>query len=275
MTNPLLQDAAFIPLDAARIRAEMQAFTANLPIEIFDTIDSTNTYLMSRALQGAADMRCVAAEMQTAGRGRQGRPWVSVPGGSLAFSVCWQFAQPQSQLAGLSLAVGVAIVRALEQMGVPDALLKWPNDVLHHHRKLAGVLIETGGDASSSYAVIGVGMNVHLSKHARADIDQAVTDVVSITGQAVDRNILLAKLLNEITSVLDTFSLSGLASLRDEWLRYHVYQHKNVRLKLGHNETVEGRVMGIAADGALLIATNEGEKKFSVGDISLRLAEKS
>jgi BirA family transcriptional regulator, biotin operon repressor / biotin---[acetyl-CoA-carboxylase] ligase len=274
MTTPAVHTFPFVPLDSARIRTEMRTSDIELPIEILNTIDSTNTYLMHRAAQSAPHGLCVVAETQTAGRGRLGRAWVSIPGGSLTFSLLWRFVQPQSRLAGLSLAVGVAIIRALQDAGIHDAMLKWPNDVLHHHRKLAGVLIETGSDASGSYAVIGIGINVRLSEDARADIDQAVTDLFSIALQPIDRNVLLAKLLVELSTVLDAFAKSGFESLRNEWLRYHVYQNKNVRLKLRNNEMVEGQVMGIADDGALLIATDEGEKKFSVGDVSLRLAEK-
>ncbi len=263
-----------VRLDASCIHEALGVLTSDFNIEILDTVDSTNTYLMRRANTHAPHATCVVAESQTAGRGRQGREWVSVPGGSLMFSLLWRYALPVSRLAGLSLGVGVAMVRALNEMGIQSVMLKWPNDLLHHHRKLAGVLIETGGESNtSSYAVIGIGMNVHLDEAARAEIAQAVTDLASVSLQPIDRNILLAALLKHLSIVLTEFEKNGLRLLRDEWMQYHAYQNKNVRISGLNQAQIQGTVIGIAEDGALLIRTEAGDIRCSVGEISLRLAE--
>ncbi len=263
-----------IALDAARISVMLASQLTDFSILLFDQLDSTNTYLMQLAAQGARHATCVACENQRAGRGRHGRNWVSSPGGSLTFSLLWRFAKPISGLEGLSLAVGVAVVRALRELGLVDVMLKWPNDVLHHFHKLSGVLIETGNvGRASSYAVIGVGVNTQLPADAREEIGQAVTDWATITQTAVDRNILLACLLIHLSAVLQQFAQSGLATLRDEWISYHAYENKNVRLVWPDRSEIQGRVAGIAENGALLLATSQGDKQFSVGEISLRATE--
>ncbi len=263
-----------IALDAVQIRSALEDRAADFSIQVFDQLDSTNTYLMQRAQTGATHATCVATDVQLAGRGRQGRAWQSSPGGSLTFSLLWRFDMPMQQLEGLSLAVGVAVIRALHKMGMHDAKLKWPNDIQHHFHKLAGVLIETASGAGSKrYAVIGIGINIQLPREIRAEIGQAATDWVTIMQTSVNRNKLLATILLHLSEVLPQFEKNGLVTLREEWLSYHAYQNKNVRLVWPDNSEVHGRVKGIAGNGALLLETSDGEKHYSVGEISLRVAE--
>ena len=167
-------------LDARKIRARLgvlaEARPATLPlaIEIVDQIESTSSELMRRAQRRDVHRTALAAEWQTAGRGRRGRTWTAVAGGSLTFSLGWKFEQGAGFLAGLSLAVGVAVVRALESEGFKDVALKWPNDLIHRHLKVGGILIELNGDAlGPTTTVIGVGLNVRLPPLARKDIPRS------------------------------------------------------------------------------------------------------
>lgn len=255
----------------ASLLGEASPFT----VELVDETDSTNTLLLARAQAGAPHASVVAAEWQRAGRGRMNRPWHAAVGGALTFSVLWRFTQGAATLAGLSLAVGLAIVRALEARGVAGAGLKWPNDVLWRARKLAGILIEMHGEALGPAAVvIGVGVNVRLPPSARAHIDQAVTDVESIVGtpegEVLDRNALLAALLTELNRVLLAFEREGFAPLRDEWQRRHVHQGCAVQLTLPGGQRETGVARGVAVDGSLLIETAHGLRPFHSGDVSLR-----
>ena len=132
-------------------------------IELADSAVSSNTVLLQRAALGAASGSVLAVEWQSAGRGRLGRVWHSGLGSALTFSLLWRFEFGLSALSGLSLAVGVAMMRALEKIGVSDIGLKWPNDVLTKSGKLAGILIEAQGDMlGPSLVVIGIGMNLRL-----------------------------------------------------------------------------------------------------------------
>ncbi len=154
------------------------------PVEVVDQIESTSSELMRRAQRRDVHRVALAAEWQSAGRGRRGRAWTAIAGGSLTFSLGWKFEQGAGFLAGLSLAVGVAVVRALEAEGFKDVALKWPNDLIHRHLKVGGILIELNGDAlGPTTTVIGVGLNVRIPPAARKDIAVPVTDLASIAGR--------------------------------------------------------------------------------------------
>jgi BirA family biotin operon repressor/biotin-[acetyl-CoA-carboxylase] ligase len=241
-------------------------------LQILDEVKSTNTYLMQN--KNAAHASCVAAHVQTHGKGRRGRTWVSQLGASLTFSLLWRFQCGAAALSGLSLAVGVALIRALNSLGVNDAQLKWPNDVLildenKQGKKLAGILIELQGDLEGpSAAVIGVGFNLNLPKKVLQSIDQPAIDLASV--KAIDQNVLLGTLLKHLADVLSGFETHGFIGLRDEWLGYHAYENKPVRMLLPNGTDVSGVVKGVAEDGILLVETALGLQRFSAGEISLR-----
>ena len=251
-------------------------------VQILDEVASTNTYLMQH--KTAAHATCVAAHVQTHGKGRRGRTWVSHLGASLTFSLLWRFQCGAAALSGLSLAVGVALMRALKSFGVNDAQLKWPNDVLvfedytsgkNKPKKLAGILIELQGDLEGpSAAVIGVGLNLNLPKNVLSNIDQPAIDLATISASSslkpINQSELLGMLLKHLADVLSGFEQHGFIGLRDEWLSYHAYQNKAVRMLLPNGTDVQGVVKNVADDGILLVETALGLQRFSAGEISLR-----
>ena len=258
-------------LDAERVRAALGTAGGRITLEIRDAVDSTNTQLMRRAAEGASGGLVLATEAQHAGRGRRGRVWHSGIGSTLTFSLLWRFTQGARELAGLSLAVGLALARALRAAGAGAVQLKWPNDVVLPAGKLAGILIEMQGDMlGPSAAVIGVGVNVQSDPRIRAAVDQAVADLETAAGAPVDRSELLGSLLQELVVVLDIFSAYGFAPLRAEWQSLHVHQDRKVRLELPDGQGATGRVHGVADDGALLLATGEGITRHHSGEVSLR-----
>jgi len=258
-------------LDPASILKLLGAATGRIELEIRETLDSTNTQLMRRAEQGATSGQAIAAESQTAGRGRRGRVWHSRVGSTLVFSLLWRFTRGARELAGLSLATGVALARVLRAAGASEAGLKWPNDVVVDGSKLAGILIEMQGDVlGPSAAVIGIGVNVRPDARVSRAVDQPITDLETVSGLAVDRNELLAGLLRELVLVLDRFSDAGFASLRDEWQALHAQQERRVTLLLPDGAAVKGIARGVADDGALLLETGGGITRHHSGEISLR-----
>lgn len=267
-------------LDAAAVAAHLATFDAGrgtaapVAVEVVDDIDSTSSELMRRMQRRDIHGTALAAEWQSAGRGRRGRSWTGVFGGSLTFSLGWRFEQGAGFLAGLSLAVGVAVARALEAEGFAGVALKWPNDLIHRHLKFGGILIELNGDAlGPSVTVIGVGLNVRLPAGARKDIAQPVTDLVTIAGRkapAIDRNRLLARLLAELADVLARYARDGFAPFAAEWQHRHAYQGKPVRLLLPDGAAVTGKVAGVDASGALVLADGPRRARFLSGEITLR-----
>jgi BirA family biotin operon repressor/biotin-[acetyl-CoA-carboxylase] ligase len=255
--------------------AETHVEALPLGVEVVDQIESTSTELMRRTQRRDVHRTALAAEWQTAGRGRRGRTWTAIAGGSLTFSLGWKFEQGAGFLAGLSLAIGVAAVRALEAEGFRDVALKWPNDLIHRHLKVGGILIDLNGDAlGPTTTVIGVGLNVRLPAAARKDIAVPVTDLASIARRKalIDRNRLLARLLSELTVVLELYAREGFAAFAAEWQRLHAYQGKAVKLLLPDGATVTGKVAGVDASGALVLADGPRRARFLSGEITLRRA---
>ncbi len=272
---PDFLDADAVRLALRDIAAKGSGYPA-LDVEVVDQIGSTSTELLRRSQRKDIHGTVLAAEWQTAGRGRRGKPWAAVAGGSLTFSLGWQFEQGAGFLAGLSLAVGVSVVRALEAEGLAGVELKWPNDLIHKHLKVGGILVELNGDAlGPSVVVVGVGLNVRLPAEIRRDIEQPVSDLTTVAGRGapvIDRNHLLARVSLELASTLEAYARAGFPPFAAEWQRRHAYQGKPVKLLLPDGASVKGTVAGVDSTGALVLADGPRRARFLAGEISLRRA---
>lgn len=254
-------------LDAGLATSQLAANT-ELQIQCCSEIESTNRQLLSLARHGQA----LAAEWQTAGRGRRGRRWEGEPGGSLLFSLSWQFDGGPSRLAGLPLAVGLSVAETLAAQGVSDIALKWPNDLLlpadGAWAKTGGILIEMQGDAlGPSLVVIGIGLNLAPPMH---EIGQPAAGLQA-HGLACGRNALLGLLLAGLEKMLHEFASSGFTPAQQiAWERYHAWQQKPVTAYLPDGSVLNGIACGISADGCLRLQGDAGETLLGSGDISLR-----
>lgn len=262
-------------LDVERVSEALSARSRSLlsRLDILDSVDSTNAEVLRCAQQGCSSGLVCSAELQTAGRGRRGRQWVSPYASNLYLSVLWEFSQGAAALEGLSLAVGVAVARALRACDVPAVQLKWPNDVLYAGAKLGGILLEMSGDAAGSCrVVIGVGLNVAMPEAAAGGIDQAWTDIKSIsTRQHPGRNRLLAELLNELLPLAADFEQQGFTQWRDEWQALDAFAGASVVLQTGSGP-LAGIARGVDERGALQLETTTGVQSVYGGEISLRAA---
>ena len=232
---------------------------------------STNAMLIqSGATHGSVQL----AEWQSTGRGRRGRTWTGAPGGSILMSAAWQFSGGAATLAGLSLAVGVAITIALESCGAKDILLKWPNDIVWRGQKLGGVLIELSGDAlGPTNAVIGIGLNVHLPAAARSEIEQAVTDLSTIAPQVTwDRNQVVSAVLAKLASTLTQFAHAGFAPFAQSWRARDAFAGKPVLARLPDGNVLEGEHADIDEQGALLLKRDNQTHVLNSAEVSLRIA---
>ncbi len=202
-------------LESGTIVAAIGGSAQPVTIEVADCLDSTNSELARRAGHADIHRHLLAAEWQTAGRGRRGRGWTAVLGGSLTFSVGWRFLQGAGHLSALPLAVGVALARALESEGYSGVELKWPNDLIHGEAKVGGILVELSGDAlGPSLAIVGVGLNIRLPASLRRGIGRPITDLATIGGgKPIDRNTLLARIIGELVPVLEEYAGVGIRSI--------------------------------------------------------------
>jgi len=241
-----------------------------IPLEVLWSVDSTNHYLAELATRNHPSGATCIAEMQTHGRGRRGRHWISPLGGNIYLSQLWQFTGGPAQLSGLSLAAAIAVTRVVRQFGVSFAGVKWPNDILVNGEKLAGILLEIRGESSGPTSVIvGVGLNIRLNESTGKDIDQPYTSLEKHLGRTVQRNRLAAHLINELRQIYDVFVVNGFDAFVDEWCALDVYRDKPVNLHLPTG-VVSGIGRGVDSTGALQIEQQGEITRYQSGEISLR-----
>jgi len=244
-------------------------------INIFQTIDSTNTYARELAEKNSVSGLVILAEQQTGGRGRRGKSWVSPFAANIYLSIVWDFEQGAEALEGLSLAVGVAVRRALIAHGVQGVKLKWPNDIYVEQKKLGGILLEMIGDpAGHCSVVIGVGLNVSMPVSQASAIDQDWTDVATeLQDKLPARNKLAAELISEILPLLSTFQAQGFAAYRDEWQAADAFYGQTALISTP-KQSIAGIVKGVDINGALRLELDGGNiESFIGGELSLRLAK--
>jgi BirA family biotin operon repressor/biotin-[acetyl-CoA-carboxylase] ligase len=258
-----------MPVNIAAIADKLGPAARRFDIDLLASCGSTNAVLLGRAEAGAASGTVIIAEEQTAGRGRRGRQWFASPGDSLTFSLLWRFA-PGTSPAGLSLAIGVAVARAIAKAGASGTALKWPNDILLDGRKLGGILVELLPGAPHA-AVIGIGLNLRLPAGMPADL-RAASAALCTGDLAMDPNNICAALLLELLATLESFADGGFAALRGEWMAHHAFQDVPVRLLSDFAEPRTGICRGVDIDGALLLETEGCVERVLSGEISLRPA---
>ncbi len=269
----LMHPVSWLSKDA--IDAELGRDRGNFMLELVEWTGSTNSDLLNRSDNSNLDDRTVVrvAEIQTQGRGRRSRKWISGVADSLTFSCLKSLNLKPSQLSGLSLAVGVGVVRALIALGGTDFCLKWPNDIIKNGKKIGGILIEIAGTRENTVSVvIGIGLNVRQTANFYKDHFPAATDLFC-NGIRADRNQILAYLLIELTKIMETFVDGGFLSFRREWENLHQYHGSKVDFILSNGEKKEGMVRGVDSRGALLIESFGKVSKYNAGEIKLRVTE--
>jgi len=244
-------------------------------IDTLLTVDSTNRHLLDApdAPVGTADA-CLA-ELQTAGRGRRGRSWLAPFGSGICLSLSWQFAEAPPTFSALSLAVGVAVLRALRRFGGEPVQLKWPNDLTWNQRKLGGILIDMRGEAGGpARVVIGIGLNLRLPPSVRLELAEQqaalVTDVHEILkARTPNRNVLVASLIDELLTAIKQFEREGFAAFKSEWQAHDSLFNAPVKI-LTATQTINGIARGVANDGSLAVEIEGKLRQFMSGDVSLR-----
>lgn len=267
-----MDHSAYEALDGAELAATLGGDAARFSVVLLPECDSTNSRLLADPPPDDGRVHVLAADVQTAGRGRRGRVWQSWPGASLTFSALWRFEPGAPVPAGLSLVAGLAVARALEELGVEGVQLKWPNDVLIHGRKLAGILVELlPGRGRTPAAVIGIGINRRLPPDASIEYPTGVTDLAACLGLVPAPSPLLGLVLLQLNQLLGIYAAAGFVALRGAWQQRNAFADLPVRI-LGEAEELAGTCLGVDEDGALLLQTTHGVRRVLSGDVSLRVA---
>jgi len=258
---------------SARVATAANAI-APAQVIVLDSVDSTNNYLKSKFEGRDGNGIVCLAEQQTAGRGRRGRTWVSPYARNLYFSTIWTFSGGASTLEGLSLAVAVAVRRALaEVVGTSEVKLKWPNDLLLGGRKVGGILLEMLGDpAGICQVVIGVGLNVGMGRgfgpaSGSDQISQPWADLREFA--PVSRNGLAAALICHLLPLLDTYQARGFRAYRAEWQGADAFADALIQLQTPAGSVI-GRSRGVDASGAICLESDGVIRSYFGGEVSLR-----
>jgi len=245
------------------LSCEAQSLT---DIELLLTVDSTNHYLTDASRISQKPYAVCLAEMQTAGRGRRGRSWFSPFGKNIYLSIGFDLPGGVEALSGLSLVIGLAAARVLRSQGVDNAMVKWPNDIWVDGKKLAGVLVELQGEATTGWRVVaGIGLNVEMTQAEGAGIDQLWASVSEYA--SCSRNKMVAMLLENLVQVLAIFKENGFEAFLMEWQQYDCLRGKSIVLS---NSGIEGIAKGIDAFGALQVDTGVELLAVNAGDVSVR-----
>ncbi len=258
-------------LDPETIRDALPAaYRARLAgLTVLDQVDSTNTWLT----QHPGEPAVCFAEFPSAGRGRRGRGWVSPFGANLYMSLAWRFDEWPPGFTALSMVTAIAAVRALRGLGLEGVSIKWPNDLVAGGKKLAGILVDIQGEPPrATRAVIGLGINVRMPVAAAEGIDQPWMDLTTLTeGAPPERNRLAATLIGSLFTALDEFAQAGFAAFSEDWQALDLVAGRAVALH-SQEQIVTGVAAGVDEEGALLLRTSQGVKRFVSGDVSLRIA---
>jgi BirA family biotin operon repressor/biotin-[acetyl-CoA-carboxylase] ligase len=251
------------------LSAETQPYISGL--EVFSQIESTNSHLMHEASKGAPSGRVCLAELQTAGKGRRGRSWVSPFALNLYLSLLWRIENCSAAVTGLSLLIGVGLAQILESLGVKPMSLKWPNDLLYLEKKLGGILLEMAGEMDGRcYVVVGVGVNFDMPHQYGKFIEQPWTDLTHVlAGPVPSRNRVAARVIESIVETIRGFERSGLAGLPAKWHRYDCTAGKPVELHtpLG---TRCGYGAGVDELGRFILEGDGNRRAYASGEVSLR-----
>lgn len=227
-----------------------------LELICLETVDSTNAFLKTYQSEHAVTICC--AETQTAGRGRQGRHWISPPGENISFSIRLSVNQPLHHLGCLSLVIGLACLTAMQ--GLIPALslkMKWPNDLMGKGKKLGGILTEIlETSATQTTLIIGIGINVNQTPVL--DDLRPITSLYDLTQHPHDRNQFIAALIHALLHYLSRFEQHGWSVFHTQWETVDYLAGQSLSLYQS-GKLLRGVACGINENGQLILKEPTGK----------------
>jgi BirA family biotin operon repressor/biotin-[acetyl-CoA-carboxylase] ligase len=232
-------------------------------------VDSTNEWAKRAAKEGAEGGSVFLAESQTAGKGRRGHSWASLPGASVSMSILLRPELPPDRVSMITLVMGMAAAAGFRKVCGLEAGIKWPNDVVASGKKLCGILTEM--HPAGGFVVIGVGMNLN-NRDFPPELADRATSLYLETGRTVSREETAAAVLNGFREYYGRFLQSGdLSLLQEEYNHMLVNRGRQVRI-MDQADPFEGTALGIDCLGRLLVERADTGKTEQVyaGEVSVR-----
>jgi BirA family transcriptional regulator, biotin operon repressor / biotin---[acetyl-CoA-carboxylase] ligase len=270
-----------------------ETHNVDMDVIVHESIDSTNSWSIQECKRGKALPFACFAENQTSGKGRRGKQWLMSAYSNIAMSISWPYILPRQQLHLLPLSVALAVVKTLEEFGLQQVQIKWPNDVYVQGKKIAGILIETQPtrkklhegdvavnrsiDESQTAVVIGVGLNYDMSsfvsavKSNVAEILSGMTDITrEMAGQKIDRGLMALILLQKVVGVCKDFQQNSKQNLDEFRMRYDYCKNNRVEILLDNQEILSGIARGVNDVAELLVMVDGEERAFNSAEVSVK-----
>ena len=266
-----MMNETFLPLEAERIINNLKKHILDYLPEIYisektaSTNDDAKVYLPKQS----SELSIHLTEQQEAGKGRNGKKWVSPKGKNIYLSLGWKSPLKYSELDGLSLSVGSILATVLNKKANNSIKIKWPNDLMINQKKISGILIETIEIEGQVGIVIGIGINVHMSQEDGKDIDQSWVALDEASRDINDRNLLVAMLLNELFNLIKIFPKEGFKAFKSEFESLDLLNGKVCKVTSDDTDKVV-EVIGVSDSGELLVKENSEYLTLRYGEVSIR-----
>ena len=261
----------YISLDIDLLKGFLDKDLLDSNIEIFvsQSTGSTNDDAKNFLSEQSSLLSIHASEQQIAGKGRNGKKWISPKGKNIYLSIGWLSNLKYSQLDGLSLAIGTILASSLNKFTQNKVSIKWPNDLLIENKKISGILIETIDINNQVGVVIGIGINVHMSEEEGKEIDQSWISLDQATDSTNNRNEIIGDIVNKIFQLTSLFTERGFKPYKSDYETFDMLKGKkcNVTIK-GMDKTVD--VLGVNDRGEMLVKDGSENLTLRYGEVSIR-----
>tara|TARA_B100000989_G_scaffold130908_1_gene97203 strand:- start:208 stop:1011 length:804 start_codon:yes stop_codon:yes gene_type:complete len=261
----------FISLDVELIKdfLDEDLLNSNIEISVSQSTGSTNDDAKNHLLDQSSLLSIHTSEQQIAGKGRNGKQWISPKGKNIYLSIGWLSNLKYSQLDGLSLAIGTILASSLNGFTQNRVGIKWPNDLLIDKKKISGILIETIDINNQVGVVIGIGINVHMSKEEGKEIDQSWISLDEVTKSRNNRNEIIGDIVNKVFQLTYVFTKEGFKPYKSEYGSLDVLAGKKCNINIeGIDKTVD--VLGVNDKGEMLVKEGSENLSLRYGEVSIR-----
>ena len=261
----------YIPLNIDLLKDFLDEGLLESNIEIFvsQSTESTNDDAKNFLSEQSSLLSIHTSEQQIAGRGRNGKKWISPKGKNIYLSIGWLSNLKYSQLEGLSLAIGTILASSLGELTQNQVGIKWPNDLLIEKKKISGILIETIDLNNQVGVVIGIGINVHMSKEEGKEIDQQWISLDEVTESINNRNQVIGDVVNRIFQLTSLFTEKGFKPYKSDYESFDMLVGKKCNVNIeGIDKTVD--VLGVNDRGEMLVKEGSEYLTLRYGEVSIR-----
>ena len=258
-----------LDIDLIKDFLDKDLLNSNIEISLSQSTGSTNDDAKNHLLHQSSLLSIHTSEQQIAGKGRNGKQWISPKGKNIYLSIGWLSNLKHFQLDGLSLAIGTVLANSLNKLTQHQVGIKWPNDLLIQNKKISGILIETININNKIGVVIGIGINVHMSEEEGKEIDQSWVALDEVTNSKNNRNQIIGDIVNKVFQLTTLFTEEGFKPYKSDYETFDILAGKKCNINIeGIDKTVV--VLGVNDKGEMLVKEGLDYLTLRYGEVSIR-----